>query len=813
MVYGGILVWYNELHLLSLVLGWTMATTKKESKSVAVASRSAKDNETKPMVNDSFISNSTAKTKGNVYLALSNGKTRTKPESQRLLEHYMMKNDEKPTMKNVKANRGDADSNVSNDASKVAKNGIFPKVHWSQRLMEKASKVQYGTDTTKNSFTFLEQTAMSSLDDIHITNKNPCNINRNTQQTPKTSLGLYRKNILKEDITRKKKNQEYKNSLDDNLPLSYKQAETSSSTATISLAPNSALLIESKSNDSHCCTTTKSGLVEVVRKAMEDNITTYNPSSDLPSPFVRPSSSLLWSTAKNRCNKRRRQQRAHAPSHPLPPSSREQQKGNHTETATTPMPQPILNTTTTNDHDQQSSCHNSRFFHIINSTINNDYFKESISDHDDYASTQKERKIQKQLHSNHENYVRLNLRNTHGTCRRRRTYRATRNTIAGLSKDRQLSIEEEDTNQSNQTSPSYRPCITSNMIVDPLDDYMDGALHRALTSTYKEDKHKQDDGLKNSTLIKKKAIAYNSSLSKDQGYPKCIRHGRTCQLLTVKKGNTGNRGRKFFVCSLPRGEQCNFFQWEEDTEQAAQTALQRGSTVSNFISRQVASHAARYKQLTLPELRTFAKKHGLRYTGKKQDVITRILIWVRDEISRTFPTVAMVESTIDDKSIRIDDDILDDKENPTVKLSLTEEQIYNTEEDAKEDVEGDDGYLCLTDDDEETTDISTHCSTDSDTSTRDTELEKSSNSNPRVDHPAENNKLLKILWNVFGYKTFRPGQQWAIQQCLDQKRSLLVAPTGFGKSLCYALPALMMEGLTIVVSPLISLMQVRKEES
>ena len=58
---------------------------------------------------------------------------------------------------------------------------------------------------------------------------------------------------------------------------------------------------------------------------------------------------------------------------------------------------------------------------------------------------------------------------------------------------------------------------------------------------------------------------------------------------------------------------------------------------------------------------------------------------------------------------------------------------------------------------------------------------------------------------MFGYTEFRDGQEWAIHRCLNHQRSLLVAPTGFGKSLCYTLPAAMMDGVCIVVSPLLSL--------
>jgi hypothetical protein len=804
---------------------------QEERKSVTVAIRSI--NKKTPMVDNNNGSASTAKTNGNVYLSFSNGRTRTKPESQRMLEHYiMMKHDgEEPTKKKVKATLGDATaiattSNVSNTAGRVAEKGMFQD-HWSQRLTEKASKVTYGIDTTKNSFPYFEQTAMRSLDDIHVTKEKPF-INRNIQQTAQSSLVLCPKNTVKEDITHKKnkkkeKKLESKTSWDENLPLVHKRTDHSNG-----------------------CTTRKTDFAEAVTQATENNISTYNAMNDLPRPLVPSSSSLLWTSTKNPNIKRRRQQRADV--QPFPPLdqnlSLEQQKRNHIRTTTTPDHLPILNadgctnpptkttthTTTTRDPSQQSSSHNSRFFHIIHTLTSNDNDKKSQSDHDDntienHKTNQKERRIQKQSHTHHENYVRLNLRNNHGTCRRRRTHwttRKTTTTITALSKEGQLSLEEDDKNQSNKTSTSYSPCITSNVMVDPLDDYMDGALHRTLSSTHQEDnKHKQEGGMNNPTIMTKKKIACNSSLVQNQGHPKCIRHGRMCQLLTVKKGNTGNRGRKFYVCSLPRGEQCNFFQWEDDTEQAAQTALQRGSSISNFIARQVASHATRYKHLTLPELRTFAKSHRLRHTGKKQDVITRILIWVRDEISTTFPTtVAMGESTTNSKSIRIDDnpDEKDNSSNPKDELSEKDEN-HSHEESAKEELtivgyemEGDDGYLCLTDDDEETKDSSSHCSTDSATSVRDSELETASKSKETVCLPTENKKLFNILLNVFGYKTFRPGQQWAIQRCLDQKRSLLVAPTGFGKSLCYALPALMMEGLTIVVSPLISLMQVRKDK-
>ncbi len=63
-----------------------------------------------------------------------------------------------------------------------------------------------------------------------------------------------------------------------------------------------------------------------------------------------------------------------------------------------------------------------------------------------------------------------------------------------------------------------------------------------------------------------------------------------------------------------------------------------------------------------------------------------------------------------------------------------------------------------------------------------------------------------ILKNTFGYDTFRPLQQEVINNVLSGQDTLAVMPTGGGKSLCYQIPALMFDGLTLVVSPLIALM-------
>src|SRR6202046_5589086 len=66
---------------------------------------------------------------------------------------------------------------------------------------------------------------------------------------------------------------------------------------------------------------------------------------------------------------------------------------------------------------------------------------------------------------------------------------------------------------------------------------------------------------------------------------------------------------------------------------------------------------------------------------------------------------------------------------------------------------------------------------------------------------------LSRLQTIFGFPEFRPGQADIVSAILEGRDVLAVMPTGSGKSLCYQLPALMRDGLTVVVSPLIALMR------
>lgn len=68
-------------------------------------------------------------------------------------------------------------------------------------------------------------------------------------------------------------------------------------------------------------------------------------------------------------------------------------------------------------------------------------------------------------------------------------------------------------------------------------------------------------------------------------------------------------------------------------------------------------------------------------------------------------------------------------------------------------------------------------------------------------------KPIDIVTKYYGYTSFRPGQKLVIETILSHRDCLAIMPTGAGKSLCFQVPSLMLPGITLIISPLISLMK------
>jgi GRF zinc finger/DEAD/DEAH box helicase/SAP domain len=409
------------------------------------------------------------------------------------------------------------------------------------------------------------------------------------------------------------------------------------------------------------------------------------------------------------------------------------------------------------------------------------------------------------------NFVRLNLRNKAGACR------GARNVKIKSKAKMQFEQRKKEREESYQSNSNSRPKDIGAFVpvgVDPIDDFCDGTFSQAAPPAIAK--------------LNKKKRQTSSTI------PLCPDHQQPCKLLTVKK--TGpNKGRKFYVCAFPRGEQCNHFLWADDTVQAAHEALLNNRTVSGFIARQVASYMTNVRYLTVPELKALADRHGLSTEGKKAQLLTRLSVYVRDEIAKSCreeendnevvsqAPVAGTEAAspggepaVGDDTIAVEDPVGGDSDDQST--SSSEEELELIRDNVAFSMRGrkwsrmsqHDLKADKTDSNDDSPSIEEDSGNRSDDDTVSNESSTCTvKSLPRiVPKPVKTIcKLHAMLESLFGHSSFRDGQEWAIRRCLDGQRSLLVAPTGFGKSLCFTLPVTLMDGVCIVVSPLLSLIQ------
>ena len=281
---------------------------------------------------------------------------------------------------------------------------------------------------------------------------------------------------------------------------------------------------------------------------------------------------------------------------------------------------------------------------------------------------------------------------------------------------------------------------------------------------------------------------------------KCPRHVDVAPVLhQVKKSNkNGNGGKWYYKCCI-----CQSFLGFANME----------NNSKNFITRQIMDMVEYWKQLTIPELKQLIRKKIPNITAttttttttnlnklNKEQLLAKLKVWARDQIASSLPEDIIGDN--DEKETSIIDS--NEKETKSLKSILNDESIILLHGESDDESYDDDD-----DNDNEPNDNQNNLAVAIEDSESVEEEKKDKDDYISSEKLDEGDELKKYLYRYFGYDEFRDGQEWAIRQSLSQQRSLLVAPTGFGKSLCYALPAAFFTTgqICLVVSPLLSLMQ------
>ena len=255
--------------------------------------------------------------------------------------------------------------------------------------------------------------------------------------------------------------------------------------------------------------------------------------------------------------------------------------------------------------------------------------------------------------------------------------------------------------------------------------------------------------------------------------PNCPGHGLPCKSLTVKKSGP-NKGRPFFVCPLERGQQCGFFAWGDDTVETALREFYADDDEETRQMRYLESEKRKLKKITTKELKIRLKNKNLVVKGKKDELIQRLAL-----------------SIISSGHIMgfEDGDICGGSSSSSSSESSASSDSDDSIELVEDDRDGEDGVG--------------HIEANSSISL----LQGPAGASRQKDDIPSQRDLEELLKSRFGFSKFRSGQLWGIQRTLAGESSLVVIPTGGGKSLIYQVAAMVSKGLTLVVSPLLSLMR------